>query len=274
MNARTRRCWRNSIFTGLVSLAVIWLHAASRGSLHKVDYLTGWALFAVILFLAAYNGRKKLPFLPLGNSETWLQMHIYIGYLAFVIFLVHGNYRWPRGWFEISLAAVFGVVMLSGVGGLILSRQIPRRLATRGGEVFYERIPAYRRVILEQAEKLALESTKQTEATTLLEFYTNNLREVFASRGRVLPHLLEDQSRLQRVLSRVEDLKRFTNETENRLLEQFAELLREKDRLDYHAALQGLLKGWLFVHIPFTASLLLFTLAHIVLVFAFSSGAP
>jgi hypothetical protein len=33
------------------------------------------------------------------------------------------------------------------------------------------------------------------------------------------------------------------------------------------------LKLWLFVHIPLTYSLLLWTLAHIVLVFAYSGGA-
>ena len=164
--------------------------------------------------------------------------------------------------------------MLSGVGGLLLSRQIPRRLATRGGEVFFERIPAYRRAILEQAEQLALISTRQTEATTLLEFYTRDLREYFTSGTRYLAQFFEDQSGLQRVLARVEDLKRFTNDNENKVLDQFAELVREKDRLDYHAALQGILKGWLFVHIPFTVSLLIFTLAHVILVFAFSSGAP
>ena len=274
MKARVRRCWRNSALLVTASLAVIWAHALLRGVLPRLDYLTGWVLLGVILFLALYNGRKKIPFLPLGSSETWLQLHIYIGYLALVIFVVHGNYRWPSGGFEIALASVFGVVMLSGVGGLVLSRQIPRRLALRGGEVFFERIPAYRRAILDRAEKLAVDSTRQTEASTLLEFYTRDLREFFAARGRYLPHWFEDQSRVQRVLARVEDLKRFTNDSENQVLEEFAELVRERDRLDYHAALQGILKGWLFVHIPFTVSLLVFILAHIVLVFGFSSGAP
>jgi hypothetical protein len=274
MKARTGRLVSNSIVLVTASAAILWAHSAFRASRGRLDYFTGWMLLAVILFLALYNGRKKLPFLPLGSSETWLQIHIYVGYLAFVIFLVHGNYRWPSGWFEIALAGVFGMVMLSGIGGLILSRRIPRRLATRGGEVFFERIPAYRRALLDRAEQIALTSTKETEATTLLEFYTRNLRDYFSAPGGFLPHLFEDQSGVQTVLARVEDLKRFTNENENKVLEQFAELVRERDRLDYHAALQGVLKGWLFVHIPFTVSLLIFIVAHIVLVFGFSSGAP
>lgn len=273
MNARARRCWINSTLLLLASAGLICSYRILRPKTGGIDYLTGWTLFVIILFLALYNGRKKLPFLPLGSSEAWLQLHIYVGYLAAVLFLLHGNFRIPSGWFEVSLAGVFAIVMLSGIGGLILSRQIPRRLALRGGEVFFERIPAYQRAVLKQAEQLALESTKQTEATTLLEFYTRNLRDYFTARPRYLPHLLEDQSGLQLLLARIEDLKRFTNDNENKVLDQFADLVREKDRLDYHAALQGILKGWLFVHIPFTVSLLVFTIAHIVLVFAFSAGA-
>jgi hypothetical protein len=43
--------------------------------------------------------------------------------------------------------------------------------------------------------------------------------------------------------------------------------------LDYHRALQLALKLWLFVHIPLTYGLLIFTALHIVLVFGFSGGA-
>jgi hypothetical protein len=43
--------------------------------------------------------------------------------------------------------------------------------------------------------------------------------------------------------------------------------------LDYHQSLQFTLKIWLFVHLPLTYSLMIFTLLHIVLVLAFSGGA-
>src|SRR6476661_8923030 len=112
MKARARRCWRNSILLLIAAIAVLWAHAKFRGKLLGLDYLTGWALLGVVLFLAIYNGRQKLPFLPLGSSEAWLQLHIYIGYLALVIFLVHGNYHLPKGWFEICLATIFSIVML------------------------------------------------------------------------------------------------------------------------------------------------------------------
>lgn len=274
MNQSKKRILRNSLLLLLATLTLVWAHYQFAPGLPKFDYLSGWVLLLAILFLAAYNVRKKLPFLPLGNSETWLQWHVYVGYFTFALFIVHLEYRVPTGWFEIVFSIVFSIVMLSGIAGLFLTRQIPRRLTTLGGEVIFERVPAYRRMLLDRAEKLALESSTQTQSATLLEFYTKNLREFFAARPVFWRTSLGNSRGLQRVLEQVQDLKRYTNEQEREILEQLAELLREKRRLDFHYGLQGLLKAWLFIHIPFTYSLLLFIVVHIVLVFGFSAGAP
>jgi hypothetical protein len=74
-------------------------------------------------------------------------------------------------------------------------------------------------------------------------------------------------------LAELDDLRRFATEQERATLEKLAALVRQKDGLDYHRALQLALKLWLFVHIPLTYALLIFTLLHIVLVLGFSGGA-
>jgi hypothetical protein len=71
----------------------------------------------------------------------------------------------------------------------------------------------------------------------------------------------------------LEDLRRYLNEQERATLEKLAQLVRQKDGLDYHHAVQTTLKLWLFVHVPLTYGLMIFSLMHIVLVFAFSGGA-
>src|SRR2546426_2529895 len=48
---------------------------------------------------------------------------------------VHISYKMPTGWFEGMLAWLYVMVMLSGFFGLFVSRAIPKRLTTRGGEV-------------------------------------------------------------------------------------------------------------------------------------------
>ena len=70
----------------------------------------------------------------------------------------------------------------------------------------------------------------------------------------------------------LEDLRRYLNEQERATLEKLAQLVREKDGLDYHRAVQTTLKLWLFVHVPLTYGLMIFSLLHVVLVFAFSGG--
>ena len=265
--------WKG-ILLCLASIAAIWVYFSFAGKVRRIDYLSGWALLAVMLFLALYNGRKKLPFLPLGSSELWLQLHVWIGYFALALFLIHLQFRVPSGWFEIALAFLFGIVMASGVFGLVLSRQIPKRLTTLGGEVLFERIPAHRQKVLERAEKLALTSSSETQAPTLLDFYTKNLRDFFASKPSFWRNLMGTERSLFRMLEKVEDLRRYTNTREKEILAELAELAREKHRLEYHYSLQGVLKAWLFVHIPFTYSLLLFSFVHVLLIFAFSSGAP
>jgi hypothetical protein len=46
----------------------------------------------------------------------------------------------------------------------------------------------------------------------------------------------------------------------------------EKDRLDFARVYLGLTKGWLFVHVPLTYALIILTVLHVVVVYAFSMG--
>jgi hypothetical protein len=274
MNHDQRRILRNLFFLVLFSTAAVWGYHRFAPQLAKFDYLSGWTLLLAILFLAGYNLRKKLPFLPLGSSESWLQFHIYVGYFTFVLFLIHLEFRPPTGWFEIVFSIIFAIVMFSGIGGLFLTRQIPKRLTILGSEVIFERVPTYRRMLLDRAEMIATGSTSETQSATLLEFYSKNLRDFLAARPVFWRHTFGNGRGLFRILAKVEDLKRYTNDREREILTQLAELLRDKRRLEFHHALQGWLKAWLFIHIPFTYSLLIFIAAHLVLVFGFSAAAP
>lgn len=256
----------------LCSALCIWLQSTYADSVPGFTYLSGWALLLVMLLLTFYNGRKKIPFLPMFSSETWLQVHIYAGLLTGVLFLIHVSYRVPTGWFEGTLAWLYALVMLSGFFGLFISRTIPKRLTTRGGEVLFERIPAIRRSLQEQAEALALKSVPDVKSTVIADFYVRELKDFFDGAKNTTLHWIEVSSPLNRLMNKINDLNRYLNDKERETMAQIATLVRQKDGLDYHCSLQMLLKLWLFVHIPLTYSLLLFTFAHIVLVFAFSGG--
>jgi hypothetical protein len=247
---------RQFIFGVLVliaaSVAALWTHARFSRALPDYAFLTGWILFAAMLVLTFYNARKKLPFLPLGNAELWLQIHIYLGLFTALLFFIHLNFHAPRSGFEITLAALFALV-------------------TGSGEVIFEKIPALRHALKTEAESLAL--GPDAPSALIAEFYARRLAPFFAGPKNFWLHLTESRRPLHALLAELDDLRRFATEQERATLEKLAALVRQKDGLDYNRALQLALKLWLFVHIPLTYALLIFTLLHIVLVFGFSGGA-
>jgi hypothetical protein len=110
----------------LFMTGIVWLvYQAYSFTLFRTQYLSGWSLILTIVFLAAYNVRKKLPFLPLAASSTWLQFHIYVGWFTFFLFIFHIDFRMPNGILESMLAWLYLFVAVSGVVGLWISRLYP-----------------------------------------------------------------------------------------------------------------------------------------------------
>lgn len=273
MNRFRRHFLIGSLLLALAGAGAVALHCRFSQATPNYAHLTGWVLFVVMVLLTLYNARKKLPFLPLGSSESWLQIHIYGGFFTVILFLIHLNFRLPTGWFEGILAWLYLLVTGSGVVGLFLTRVLPRRLATRGGEVIYEKIPTLRHALRTEAESLAFGEKSETKSPAIAEFYARTLADFFGGPRHFWSHLADSRRPLNALVSELDDLRRYLNETERGTLEQLTQLVRQKDALDYHHSLQTALKLWLFVHLPLTYSLMIFTLLHIVVVFAFAGGA-
>lgn len=259
----------------LVVGCVLLLAAFTRlnATLPHLVYLTGWGLFGLMIYLTAYNLRKKFSFIPLISSRLWLQAHLYIGLFTGLVFLLHLRWHWPQGGFETTLALLFAGVTLSGIFGWWLSRTLPKRLTTAGGEVPFERIPVIRRDLQLQAEKLVLGGIAGAQASTLAGFYEARLADFFSCPANLSSHLFGSRRSLNHLLGQITELDRFLNAAEKKTAAELGELVRQKDTLDFHRAAQIVMKGWLFVHIPLTYGLLAFSVAHVVIVYAFSGGA-
>ena len=267
---------RRAILSFLTSAAAAALAAAWPGleaRFPHLAYLTGWVLLGLCLFLTAYNARKKLPVLPFLSSRAWLQLHAYAGLFAGVLFLFHLRLSFPAGLFNLALAALFVAVSLSGIAGWWLSRVIPRRLTTAGGEVPFERIPAVRRDLRLRAEEAALAAIPEARASTLADYYLRELAPAFAAGPAFFRHLAGSRRLLNDRLADLAEAGRFLGPAEQVRAETLAGLVRARHVLDFHYANQLLLKGWLFVHVPLTYGLLVFTGLHVILVHAFSGGA-
>ena len=257
--------------------------AASIGSLYAVRLLdqrlagsilvTGWALFFLMFLLAVYGVKKKLPFLPLGKSASWLQLHLYAGALSLVIYGAHAGLKVPRGPLELLLAVLYVVVAGSGIVGIVVSRSFPPRLRAAGEPVLYERLPRLRREIREEAEARVLAAVSASGATTVADVYASRLAPFFAQPRNLLAHLLGARTVLREVLDEVDDAFRYADDAEKKVLEELKDLVRAKNVLDANHALQWGMRAWLFVHVPATGALLMTAIVHATLVYGFR-GAP
>lgn len=272
MSRLSRRRWRNVSFALIVAALIVSADSIYRLSLQSSSFWSGWILIGAVLFLAAYNVRKKLPMLPLGSSAGWLQCHIYAGLLSGVLFAVHIGYRVPNGGLETGLAALYLIVFLSGVGGLVLSRVLATRLTTRGDEVLFERIPVIVRRIREEVQGMVLNCISETETSMVPEFYRVRLQPFFARPRYQVHHLVHSNRPYQSLLLEMRSQHRYLNDRERDVMREIEDCVQIKNTLDYQYTLQSTLKHWLFLHVPLTYALLIFAAAHIVLVYSYFGG--
>ena len=264
---RIRQLTALAILVGIVAFMISRLDQ----SLQRTSFITGWSLLGVVLLLSCYGLRKRLSFIPiLGSSRAWMQIHIYFGFVAVVVFLFHIGFRVPDGRFEILLAGLFAFVSLSGFYGLYITRVVPKKLTAVSEEFVFERIPSLRVQLKERAHEIVFGCAKFAPA--LVDFYLDKLASFFESpRGAV--YYAIPNGRLKRSLMReLSNIDRYLPEDGRKPSQELKSLISKKDDLDFHFAMQGRLKLWLFAHIAATYSMLILAIFHTVLVHAFHGG--
>jgi len=271
VNLGRRRLINGTLLVLASGVFAVWC-AARWATLGRAEVVSGWALLALVVFLLLYNLRKKLPFLPLLRSAVWLQAHAYLGLLAFVLYGLHAGPDLPRGPLEAGLAALFLLAVVSGFVGLWLSRSIPPRLRTRGEEVIFERIPALVGKLRGEAEALVLRSVEEHGTTAISDYYGRRLHRFFARPRHPWRHLFESRAPRQALAAEMEHLRRFLSEEERELFGELEASVLQKDDLDYHFALQSVLKYWLFLHVPLSYGLIVLALLHALTANAFGAS--
>jgi hypothetical protein len=261
--------------TIMVSATLVILAHLAQGNIGYTSHFSGWTLLALIVFLALYNVRKTVPFLPLGSSSAWLQLHIYVGLLTGTLFAVHVDFSVPDGIFECLLTLIYLSVLLSGLIGLYMTRSFPARLTMLGNEVIFEQIPVVRRELQDRVEALVVIENSDHEKTAIAHFYRHQIRPFLLTHHDLATQLTRGTSARWHQLSRaIEDQNRYLDQEERRLMDEVREHVRRKFQLDTQYALQGALKVWLFFHIPAVWALLIFAFFHSILVHAWSGGLP
>jgi hypothetical protein len=267
---------RSSIPVWVVTLfaaagAAYW-HDSPKLAYADRDFTTGYVLFGLMIFLAVYNGRKKLSMLPIGKASIWLTLHLAGGILALVFFRLHVGSLWPIGPMHRSLAVLFYAVCLSGIVGYGLQLWLSRRLAQAGSEIIFERIPAEIAAIRAQVEKAVLEAAAESGNDTLGRDYLQSLAWYFVQPRFFWSSALGGFGRraenwYQRNLTTI---GRYLSEAERAKLGDLLQLGEEKRLVDVQYAMQSLLKRWTMFHVPLAAAMLALAVWHLILVQVFA----
>lgn len=264
-----QRRYKNIGLMLIATLVAGMLINSHTAMLHHPQWMSGWLLVGAVTILVLYSIRKKLSMIPLGNASTWLQLHLYLGFLSAYLFGNHLSWSMPNGLLEGALALLFVSVILTGLLGFYLIRRLPRELAQRGEEVIFERIPRFRTALRKEVEDIVLRAAVDTGSSTLADYYASRLALFFQGPQNIVRHALHIGNPTAKITNDIRSQYRYLNALEREHADQILKLVEQKDSLDFHYALQGALKAWLFLHVPLTYSLLIVALAHIGLVYAF-----
>ncbi len=242
-----------------------------RDHLGDESTLTGWVLLVSTAGLYLLSVRKKWLQLRLGPVASWLQMHVYLGSFASVVFLMHIG--WPiRGIFELALASCFVIVAVSGIALGIMSRTTPVKLAAIANDYPLDKIPALQNRVASQAHQTALQSATFGEGATLSEYYQRRLLPFFRSPRSLFYRLMPNGFTRRKLLRELDDLNRYLAEQGQVSQQSMAVMVKSKDDLDYHYALQTRLRLLFAAHISLTWALVLMIGVHVVLVYRFQGA--
>ncbi len=255
---------------------LVWIYASG---LRDPRYLDGWVLAGGMVLQITFRIAKAAGVSP-KSAARWRKIHIFAGYLVIAAFISHSDFSLPETGFEWALWTGFVLVALSGILGtyLMWSRQAKRLI---DDSISYDRIPA-RRAELELAFlRTIAEIDPPTAAIDLpglpydawiTELYTTHLDDFFRGQRNFTAHLFGSQRPLEQLTDAIDNLSRYVDQQSQERLTFIKSLVVEKYRLDFARVSLGLTRGWLLVHVPVTYALIVMTVLHILVVYAFSSG--
>lgn len=255
----------------IVFIGLLWLwNQRIATELGNPAIVTGWSLFGLMLFLGAYNVRKKLAAFNVGPARIWLAFHIAGGLLAVIVFLFHVGSLWPTGLYEQFMAAMFWIVTGTGIFGVALIVIYPKRLTDSGLEIIYEQIPNEIFNIRERAEAEVVACTEKSGESTLADHYEATMDWYFRRPRFYVNHIVGGSHGEAWIRSHGNAVRRYLSDEESPFLDRLLALARRKDAIDRQYASQDVMRKWLVAHIPLSVAMIGISVWHIFLVYVYS----
>ena len=270
-----------SFLIAAISAGLFWLVWIYGSGLRDARYLDGWVLAGGMSVQLYFHIAIKAAQLSPKSAVRWRKFHIFLGYLLVAAFISHSDFSLPDTGFEWALWTGFVLVTLSGIFGAYLAWSLKAKGRIDEG-VSYDRIPTLCAQLARDVRAAVAETDPAAAQIPLpgiphgawiMDLYANHLRNFFEGPRNLTAHLIGSQRPLQRLTDEIDNLSHYVDQQSREKLATIKLLVVEKDRLDFARVYLGLNKAWLFVHVPFTYALTVLAVLHVLVVYAFSSGA-
>ncbi len=257
-------------FALLIFLAVAVSTWQAEKTLGMPALISGYSLFACIVFLGLFKVRKHLSMLPLVPAKFWFSLHAIIGVLVLLLYALHVDHWWPDSGYVQLLASLMFAVTATGFLGYFFEKTFPARLTQKGSEVLFEKIPGACYQIRMDVEQLLFKAIEDTGSETLSHYYMESMDWYFQRPRFIWSHLSGGRKADYWIKQQFAIVNRHLSDSEKTYSQQLEALARKKQDVDFQYAVQGLLKLWLLLHVPLSVMLLAMSLWHMLLVNIYS----
>lgn len=229
--------------------------------------ISGVTLVLILALLMSLSVIRQLPFFSLCNARFWAQTHLYVGLFGLIVFILHTDHSWPHGVFNTILFVMFLLVVITGVVGIYIYRQVPKKIIYFNQDYAPMSVKEHYADIREQAELALKEALAIEDCRELQNFYLEHLYNFFNGPKHIIKNIvgLADQQK-EWLLRELMRLQRYAAVAEDTCLQRLQDLLQQKSALDYYHAQKLVLRCWLAVHVPVAYVLILLVITHIVTV--------
>ncbi len=262
-----------------LSAGLFWFTGVYESSLRDPRYFDGWLLASGMGLQLFFHVGIKSGFSP-RFAMRWRSFHIFLGYLLIAAFVSHCDFSLPDTALEWVLWTGFVIVTLSGAASAFFTWSMRSKLVA-DSSLSFERIPI-RRAELERDVQAAIMAEDPAHTALglppppydawIADLYANQLRPFFQGPRHALAHLIGSQRPLKHLINEIDQVSRYVDARSREKLGVIRDLVIEKDGLDFAHIHLGLSRSLMLLHVPITYALVVLTLAHVIIVYAFASG--
>jgi hypothetical protein len=291
LDRRQNRWALVTVIVGVLSVGLyLWLNHGSPNGLTGGSTAGLWygvAGSALMIYAGLLSAHRLFPAAWwMGPRKTWLRGHIWLGSLSVVLIVCHAHARLGTG-VALALWLVLGGIILTGIYGLVLQQILPGWLARRfPDEAPYGQISHLCQLYREEADDLVDKVAPATVAAAvppsaslptyrgptfaleLRTFHDTEIRPFLVAPAPRRSPLMSEQwteTRVSALRRRLGLRGGSASDEASAALDRLEELVGDRRRLAEQEKMWRWLHGWLLLHVPLSAALLVLGIVHVLM---------